>query len=187
MLKRLQMMQHIVSSDISRVFLCGLVCNMQQELKFSYPGWLFLGHYTLAWYEPDDSAHCCPISFILILTLTLLLLPPLLLLQVAAATLKLALFVSSACSSFSYLLNGQLLLSYGLAFGIANLLTTPMGQWLMDICIAKTGRPSMIMVVAIAKNLAAIPLLVAFNGVPGVQDLLHHTNVAFHVDKLACA
>jgi uncharacterized membrane protein YfcA len=64
------------------------------------------------------------------------------LLQVAAATLKLALFVSSACSSLSYLLNGQLLLSFGLAFGIANLLTTPPGQWLMDAWIAKTGKPS---------------------------------------------
>uniref|UniRef100_A0A383VUK2 Uncharacterized protein n=1 Tax=Tetradesmus obliquus TaxID=3088 RepID=A0A383VUK2_TETOB len=106
--------------------------------------------------------------------------------QVAAATLKLALFVSSACSSLSYLLNGQLLLSFGLAFGIANLLTTPLGQWLMDAWIAKTGRPSLIMVAAVARNLASIPLLIAFNGAPGVIDLMHHTNVAFKLYKLAC-
>jgi uncharacterized membrane protein YfcA len=124
---------------------------------------------------------------VLLLPPPLLLLLLMLLLQVAAATLKLALFVSSACSSLSYAVNGQLIFSFGLAFGIANLLTTAPGQWLMDVCIARTGRPSLIMVAAVAKNLAAIPLLVVFNGLPGVRDLVQQVNVAFHVHALACA
>lgn len=101
--------------------------------------------------------------------------------QIAAATLKLALFLSMSSGSIGFLVNGQLNIPYGLAFGITNLIITPVGQLVMDIWIRKTGRSSLILVAGALRNLVALPLMFAFNVVPGILDLVHHHNTDFHV------
>lgn len=56
---------------------------------------------------------------------------------------------------------------------------TPIGQLVMDVWIQRTGMSSLILVANVVRNSLAIPLLIIFNGVPGVLDLLHGTSVHF--------
>lgn len=99
--------------------------------------------------------------------------------QVTSATVKLLLFTSTGSSAIGYLLNGQLNITYALIFGITNLLFTPLGQWAMDVWIARSGAPSLLVMSNIVRNVIGVVLIVAFNGVPGIQDLINGTNVGF--------
>jgi hypothetical protein len=56
---------------------------------------------------------------------------------------------------------------------------TPIGQLVMDMWIRRTGMSSLILVANVVRNSLAIPLLIIFNGVPGVLDLVHGTGVRF--------
>jgi hypothetical protein len=56
---------------------------------------------------------------------------------------------------------------------------TPIGQLVMDMWIRCTGMSSLILVANVVRNGLAIPLLIIFNGVPGVLDLVHGTGVHF--------
>jgi hypothetical protein len=61
---------------------------------------------------------------------------------------------------------------------------TPIGQLMMDMWIKRTGMSSLILVANVVRNSLAIPLLIIFNGVPGVLDLVHGTGVHFETSHV---
>lgn len=96
-----------------------------------------------------------------------------------SATAKVLLFVTTGASSLVYALGGQLNMVYALVYGIMALLLTPPGQFVMDHYIQKTGAASILVLVNLARYLLGVGLLIAFDGVQGVKDLINGTNVGF--------
>ena len=92
--------------------------------------------------------------------------------QITSATLQLALFMTTGATALGYALGGQLVMSQGLAHGITGMLASPLGLILVDAWVRRSGRASVIMVLGVARNLLGIPLLIAFDGVLGIIDLV---------------
>jgi uncharacterized membrane protein YfcA len=93
--------------------------------------------------------------------------------QVAAGTSKLLLFMITGGAGLSFIASGSINIHYMLAYGIANAIATPVGVWVMDWVVKRTGRPSYITLLTIGRLLACVVIQLAFQAVPSLIQLSH--------------
>jgi uncharacterized membrane protein YfcA len=86
--------------------------------------------------------------------------------QVQAGTCKVVLLISTAASTLSLLVGGRLPITYGLVYGITNLLAAPLGITTFNWVIHRTGRPSLLVALNVARFAVGTTLMFAFAAVP---------------------
>ena len=91
--------------------------------------------------------------------------------QVAAATSKMLLFMISGGTGLSFAASGNLNLSYVLAYGLTNAIATPIGVYVVDRWIKRTGRPSIIVSLTMWRLAACVAVQFAFSLVPELISL----------------
>lgn len=91
--------------------------------------------------------------------------------QVAAATSKLMLFMITAGAGLSFIASSSVSLSYMLVYGLTNAVTTPLGVWVADRVIKRTGRPSILLLLTIGRLAACVVVQTAFAVVPSLIAL----------------
>lgn len=93
--------------------------------------------------------------------------------QVGAGTSKLMLFMITAGAGLSFIAAGNINISYLLVYGLVNAVATPLGVWLVDAAIRRTGRPSCIIMLTVVRLLACVVLQAALQAVPSLIALAH--------------
>jgi uncharacterized membrane protein YfcA len=93
--------------------------------------------------------------------------------QVGAGTSKVMLFMITGGAGLSFIAAGNINLSYMLVYGITNAVVTPLGVWIVDWAIKRTGRPSVIIMLTIVRLLACVVLQAALQAVPSLITLAH--------------
>ena len=91
--------------------------------------------------------------------------------QVAASTSKMLLFMISGGTGLSFAASGNLNLSYVLAYGLTNAIATPIGVYVVDRWIKRTGRPSIIVSLTMWRLAACVAVQFAFSLVPELISL----------------
>ncbi|KAI8465857.1 MAG: hypothetical protein J3K34DRAFT_461192 [Monoraphidium minutum] len=105
--------------------------------------------------------------------------------QVQAATCKVVLLISTAASSLSLLVAGTLPLTYGLVYGFINLAAAPVGIYLMDRVIKATGRPSLLVILNVARFVIGTSLMISLAAIPvWVRTARGELSVGFHLHRL---
>jgi len=93
--------------------------------------------------------------------------------QVGAGTSKLMLFMITAGAGLSFIAAGSINMSYLLVYGLINAVATPLGVWVVDWAIKRTGRPSCIIMLTIVRLMACVVLQAALQAVPSLIALAH--------------
>eukprot|EP00878_Enallax_costatus_P008956 GHUV01009366.1.p1 GENE.GHUV01009366.1~~GHUV01009366.1.p1 ORF type:complete len:447 (-),score=85.25 GHUV01009366.1:1242-2582(-) len=93
--------------------------------------------------------------------------------QVAAGTSKLMLFLITGGSALSFIASSNINVPYMLAYGITNALATPLGVWVVDKFIGRTGRPSVLLMLTIVRLAVCVVIQIIFAAVPRFIELSH--------------
>lgn len=93
--------------------------------------------------------------------------------QVGAGTSKLMLFLITAGAGLSFIAAGNINISYLLVYGLVNAVATPIGVWVVDWAIKRTGRPSCIIMLTIVRLMVCVVLQAALQAVPSLIALAH--------------
>eukprot|EP00882_Tetradesmus_deserticola_P017917 GHRQ01019221.1.p1 GENE.GHRQ01019221.1~~GHRQ01019221.1.p1 ORF type:complete len:450 (+),score=100.95 GHRQ01019221.1:116-1351(+) len=93
--------------------------------------------------------------------------------QVAAGTSKLMLFMITGGTGLSFIASGNINMSYMLVYGLTNAVATPIGVWVMDRVIKRSGKPSALLLLTIARLAACVVVQAAFQAVPSLIALAH--------------
>lgn len=93
--------------------------------------------------------------------------------QVGAGTSKLMLFMITGGAALSFIASGSINLSYMLVYGVVNAVATPIGVWVVDWAIKRTGRASCIIMLTIVRLAACVVLQAALQAVPSLIALAH--------------
>ncbi|KAF6252546.1 hypothetical protein COO60DRAFT_517028 [Scenedesmus sp. NREL 46B-D3] len=91
--------------------------------------------------------------------------------QVAAGTSKLMLFMITGGTGLSFIASGNINMSYMLVYGLTNAVATPIGVWVMDRVIKRSGKPSALLLLTIARLAACVVVQAAFQAVPSLIAL----------------
>jgi uncharacterized membrane protein YfcA len=93
--------------------------------------------------------------------------------QVGAGTSKLMLFMITAGAGLSFIVSGNINMTYMLVYGLINAVATPIGVALVDWAIKRTGRPSCIIMLTIVRLMACVVLQAALQAAPSLVALAH--------------
>jgi hypothetical protein len=93
--------------------------------------------------------------------------------QVGAGTSKLMLFMITAGAGLSFIAAGNINMSYLLVYGLVNAVATPLGVWLVDWIIKRTGRASCIIMLTVVRLMVCVVLQAALQAVPSLIALAH--------------
>jgi uncharacterized membrane protein YfcA len=93
--------------------------------------------------------------------------------QVAAGTSKIMLFMITGGTGLSFIASGNINMSYMLVYGLTNAVATPLGVWVMDKVIKRSGKPSALLMLTIVRLAACVVVQLAFQAVPSLIALAH--------------
>lgn len=93
--------------------------------------------------------------------------------QVGAGTSKLMLFMITAGAGLSFIAAGNINMSYLLVYGLVNAVATPLGVWLVDWIIKRTGRASCIIMLTVVRLMVCVVLQAALQALPSLFALAH--------------
>jgi uncharacterized membrane protein YfcA len=83
------------------------------------------------------------------------------------------LFMITAGAGLSFIAAGNINMSYLLVYGLVNAVATPLGVWLVDWIIKRTGRASCIIMLTVVRLMVCVVLQAALQALPSLFALAH--------------